>query len=152
MENKSLRSQLLTATMRAEEAEKALGEMDNSVAFYRGAVWMSQDAYETLKSDISELKAELGEANSENQYMGQLWKDMAIDLGAADTALEMRQTYISELEATNEKLRALLRKVEWFFRPPNYEGQLWFCPICRNARPSGHTPGCELAQALGDNK
>ena len=58
---------------------------------------------------------------------------------------------IAALRTENDKLKALLRELEWFdggyVEVVDQQVFMEFCPVCEGARPT-HAKDCKLAEAL----
>ena len=55
---------------------------------------------------------------------------------------------LDSLTAERDRLKALLRRLEWIDTGISYR----CCPICKCAVNFGHTPTCELAAAIKEDK
>jgi len=70
------------------------------------------------------------------------------------SALDRQRARADRAEADAERLRGLLRELEWAGDPNQGRDYCPVCPTCRGYRPEtddepvGHVPGCRLAAEL----
>ena len=78
----------------------------------------------------------------------------ALELSALAGAVTRQRARADRAEADAQRLRALLRELEWAGDPNQGRDYCPVCPTCRGYRPEtddepvGHVPGCRLAAEL----
>lgn len=63
--------------------------------------------------------------------------------------LREQDSEIAKLREENQKLRDMLKRLEWCYESESYSD---LCPVCFELKHKGHAPNCELAQLLEETE
>ncbi len=119
----------------------------------------TQQRLEEIRKRVETADKEPWAASNANELIRHAREDVPWLLGLVEESrinnpavrLQVASMYV-EAKEENEKLRALLKKLEWRFPyvDEHRDNGHLACPVCHKLDKVGHKPDCELAAALGE--